>query len=92
MVHLVKLSGKKETAKLEFRLKRSRPMKCMCHNAMSDSTISAPPPSAAGFLTVPNFEKGGSEKKMSAAGDIKSSCHRSLPRGGLLCSFSNKTL
>ena len=42
-----------------------------------------PPPSAVGGATlVPNFEKGGSEKKMSAWGVLTSPCHRYLPGGG----------
>ena len=31
--------------------------------------------------SVPNFEKGGIRNKMSAWGDLKSSCHRYLPEG-----------
>ena len=38
------------------------------------------PPLSAGVEqpSVPNFEKGGSEKEWVPAGDLKSSCHRYL--------------
>ena len=50
----------------------------------------SPPLSAeGGGGAVPNSEKGGSEKKMSAWGVLKSPCHRYLPRG-LLCFLSKK--
>ena len=32
-----------------------------------------------GQLSVPNFEKEGSEKKWLSGGDLKSSCHEYLP-------------
>ena len=42
----------------------------------------------------PKFWKGEFRKKMSAWGDLKSTCHRYLPGGGggLLCYLSKKTL
>ena len=33
-------------------------------------------------LPVPNYKEAGSENKMSAWGDLKSSCHVYLPWGG----------
>ena len=50
----------------------------------------APPLSAGGQLSVPNFEKGGSEKKESL-GDLKSSYHGYLPGGAYYVSCQKKT-
>ena len=45
-------------------------------------SVSPPPPFLlGGQLLVPNFEKGGGQKKMSAWGDLKRSCHGYLPGG-----------
>ena len=47
-----------------------------------DSQCQPPPPFLlGGQLLVPNFEKGGGQKKMSAWGDLKRSCHGYLPGG-----------
>ena len=34
-------------------------------------TVSLPPPFCLGHLSVPNFEKGGLEKKISACGSVE---------------------
>ena len=52
--------------------------------------VSPPPLSAGGQLSVPNFEKGGSEKKESL-GDLKSSYHGYLPGGAYYVSCQKKT-
>ena len=55
-------------------------------------TVSAPLSAwGGGQLLVPNFEKGvggGGQKKMSAWGDLRSSCHRYLGLGLCLLGVS----
>ena len=44
-------------------------------------TVPVPPLLLREQLSVPNFEKGGIRKNMSAWGDLKRSCHGYLPLG-----------
>ena len=50
-------------------------------NNLENQTQYQSPFLLGGQLSVPNFEKGASEEKMSAWGDLKSSCHGYLPWG-----------
>ena len=50
-------------------------------NNLENQTQYQSPFLLGGQLSVPNFEKGASEEKMSACGDLKSSCHGYLPWG-----------
>ena len=54
-------------------------------------TVSSPPPQQ-GQLSVPNFEKGGDQKKMSAWGDLKSSYHGYLLGESCYISCQKKNL